>query len=372
MAHCELLTRLNRRFASALLILSVLTKISWAGDAVRSPKSVQFGLPTVVVLGPDQLTLDVLSGPGFFGTAMTKRNLPHFLSMTTAIQQAHPNTKGNILFVRFGTRASIFPYSDGIKNLSIKKIGDVPDIRDIVKRRKFRVGKVAQDLSADLKDHLSDLSNDKIGHLWQAHSASGKAFDNAVPGAPLTLAVPEVQDDAPKSAGTFAITREFERKMSLIYEELHHIASVISRTEPRGRRLPTFDLTHEPFLNFIESDPAKWKNHAQFFRGATRSVRKVLVSRARTRQELRLTEDSAFSVDELHNILILDEALTRFIKIYPLHARVAELRFFGGLSSREIGEALHLKETTARDKWAFAKAWLNREIERIEETNQPT
>jgi RNA polymerase sigma-70 factor (ECF subfamily) len=39
-----------------------------------------------------------------------------------------------------------------------------------------------------------------------------------------------------------------------------------------------------------------------------------------------------------------------------------ELRYFGGLTIEETAEALGVSPATVKREWAFARAWLRREI----------
>ena len=43
-------------------------------------------------------------------------------------------------------------------------------------------------------------------------------------------------------------------------------------------------------------------------------------------------------------------------------AELVKLRFFAGLSMEEAAEVLGLSKATARRHWAYARAWLFREI----------
>jgi DNA-directed RNA polymerase specialized sigma24 family protein len=62
------------------------------------------------------------------------------------------------------------------------------------------------------------------------------------------------------------------------------------------------------------------------------------------------------------DLLDVDRALNRLEVDYPRHARIVELRFFGGLDSREIGQVMDLSLRTVERDWQFAKAWLQHEV----------
>ena len=68
--------------------------------------------------------------------------------------------------------------------------------------------------------------------------------------------------------------------------------------------------------------------------------------------------DSRRSAD----LVALDDALKALEKLNARHARVVELRFFGGLSFEETAEALKVSVRTAKLDWNRAEAWLYREL----------
>jgi len=61
-------------------------------------------------------------------------------------------------------------------------------------------------------------------------------------------------------------------------------------------------------------------------------------------------------------VLEIEEALTKLGDLNERQSRIVELRFFGGLTTRETAEVLGVSETTVEDQWRFARAWLNREL----------
>jgi DNA-directed RNA polymerase specialized sigma24 family protein len=57
-------------------------------------------------------------------------------------------------------------------------------------------------------------------------------------------------------------------------------------------------------------------------------------------------------------VLALSEALERLQEYDWRQSAIVELRFFGGLTDEEVGEALSLSPRTVKRDWAVAKAWL--------------
>ena len=68
----------------------------------------------------------------------------------------------------------------------------------------------------------------------------------------------------------------------------------------------------------------------------------------------------AASSDEM--ILLVDEALERFQVEDPEKGKIVVMKFFGGLTNQEVAETLGVTERTVERQWAYAKAWLFRDI----------
>ena len=62
--------------------------------------------------------------------------------------------------------------------------------------------------------------------------------------------------------------------------------------------------------------------------------------------------------DSDENLLALDEGLSRLSAEDAVAAKVVELRHFAGLGHEEIAAVLGLTVYQARQKWAYARAWL--------------
>ena len=69
------------------------------------------------------------------------------------------------------------------------------------------------------------------------------------------------------------------------------------------------------------------------------------------------------SADQADRLAGLDEALRRFESIAERQCRVVECRFFGGMSVEETAAALDMSPRSVKRDWAFARAWLLREMQ---------
>ena len=162
------------------------------------------------------------------------------------------------------------------------------------------------------------------------------------------------------------------RLLPLVYEELRRTARRHLRNERPDHTLQTTALIHEAYLRLMNQDAAEVRDRCHFVALTSHLMRQILVDHARARLaqkrdggcRITLAEDLAVAEPGSEiDVLAVDDALARLATLDPQQARVVELRYFGGLSIREISEALGISEATVKREWATARAWLHREIE---------
>ncbi|MEO1524120.1 MAG: ECF-type sigma factor [Planctomycetota bacterium] len=161
--------------------------------------------------------------------------------------------------------------------------------------------------------------------------------------------------------------------LPLVYDELRRIAAIRMRGEKRGQTLQPTALVHEAFLRLVGSEEGQvWDNRGHFFAAAAESMRRILIENARKKNRVKrggdwsrkeLDSDVAyFDPGDVDELLALDEALDKLAKEDPSLARIVSLRYFTGLTNGETAEILGISERTAKRHWAYARAWLQREI----------
>jgi RNA polymerase sigma factor (TIGR02999 family) len=163
----------------------------------------------------------------------------------------------------------------------------------------------------------------------------------------------------------------FNDLFPLVYAELRRIAAREMRREGPGRTLQTTALVHEAYIRLLKDASLSFENRAHFLGIAAHAMREILIERARARvaqkrggHAVRVTlEDVLFPIrGPSVDVLALDEALQRLARLDERHARVVELRYFGGLSVEETAAALDLSPATVKRAWTLARAWLYREL----------
>lgn len=159
----------------------------------------------------------------------------------------------------------------------------------------------------------------------------------------------------------------------LLYKELHHLASSYLQRERPDHTLQTTALVHEAYLRLVDQKEVTWNNRAHFFAVAAQMMRRILVDYARKHKALKrgssvpkisLEQAAVFSKEQTHEMLVVDELLTRLASFDPQGGRIVELRFYGGLSVEETAEVMSISSAKVKREWSVAKAWLVRELSR--------
>jgi RNA polymerase sigma factor (TIGR02999 family) len=156
----------------------------------------------------------------------------------------------------------------------------------------------------------------------------------------------------------------------LVYNELRRLAAAYMRRERPGQTLQATALVHEAYLRLAGAG-TPWTDKRHFVGIAARSMRQILVERARARgaqkrwaglDRVTMTDALAVAADAEGMLPALDDALTRLEQIDAEQARIVELRYFAGLSIEETADALGISPATLKRRWAMARAWLFREL----------
>jgi RNA polymerase sigma-70 factor (ECF subfamily) len=155
-----------------------------------------------------------------------------------------------------------------------------------------------------------------------------------------------------------------------VYQELRRLAAAYMRRERPGQTLQATGLVHEAYLRLAGAG-TPWHDKRHFVGIAARSMRQILVERARARGAQkrwagldRVTLTDALAVAGHQDMMLpaLDEALERLEKLDAEQARIIELRYFAGLSIEEAADALGMSPATLKRRWSLARAWLFREL----------
>jgi RNA polymerase sigma factor (TIGR02999 family) len=180
----------------------------------------------------------------------------------------------------------------------------------------------------------------------------------------VTRILADIEQDDPRAA---------EQLLPLVYDELRKLAAQRMAQENPGQTLEATALVHEAYLRLVDRDKAQnWDSRGHFFAAAAEAMRRILVDNARRRASVKngggllrepLVESAIATTQISGDVLAVDEALTKLARSDPQAAELVKLRFFTGLTIKQAAEILGISSRSADDVWAYARAWLLREIE---------
>jgi RNA polymerase sigma factor (TIGR02999 family) len=174
----------------------------------------------------------------------------------------------------------------------------------------------------------------------------------------VTRILDRAQEGDPKAA---------EELLPLVYAELRRLAARKMANEAAGHTLQPTALVHEAWLRLAGDTASSFQNRAHFFAAAAEAMRRILIDIARRKSQVRhggeqqrvTLEGLDISLpDDRERLLQVHETLEELAAADPVKAEIVKLRFFVGLSNRQIAELLGLSERSVERSWAFAKSWL--------------
>lgn len=162
-----------------------------------------------------------------------------------------------------------------------------------------------------------------------------------------------------------------EELLPLVYDELRRLAQWQMSRETPGQTLQATALVHEAWLRLAGNGESNWDSRRHFFAAAAEAMRRVLIDIARRKQAVRHGGDlKRTAFDELKapgqttddELLAVHEALGALAAQDVRKAELVKLRYFAGLSLEEAAALMGISKRTAKRDWAYARAWLYREI----------
>jgi len=160
--------------------------------------------------------------------------------------------------------------------------------------------------------------------------------------------------------------RALDDMVPVVYKELQRLAAR-QLDRDQGATLQPTELVAEAYMQLVDVEKVEWQSRAHFYSMAARIMRRVLVQRYRRRQADRrgggrppLTLAPAHGASNPKPLALdaLEQALTELEQLDSRQAEIVTLKFFGGLTAREIAQALNISEPTVKRDWAAARIWL--------------
>lgn len=164
----------------------------------------------------------------------------------------------------------------------------------------------------------------------------------------------------------------FDSLFTLVYKDFRALARRYLSRESWAQTLNPTALVNEVYLKLVDQTRADWKSRSQFFAVGAMAMRRVLVNRALAAKRLRRggaqirieIDDRMLATNREEDVIAVDLALRDLAKMNERHAKVVELRFFGGLTVAEIAETIGVSASTIEKDLRFCSAWLRNALER--------
>jgi RNA polymerase sigma factor (TIGR02999 family) len=162
----------------------------------------------------------------------------------------------------------------------------------------------------------------------------------------------------------------FDEIAPLIYDELRRLAVFHLRGEDAGRTFGPTDLISEAYLRLAGGAQLEFHDRAHFFAIASRSMRQILVDRARRRRAEKRgagqrpveLDESCIAIEQPWEIVELDDALDELERLDHRKARITELHYFGGLTHEEIAAVCDIHVNTVSRDLRLSEAWLRNRL----------
>src|SRR3954452_21380723 len=164
-----------------------------------------------------------------------------------------------------------------------------------------------------------------------------------------------------------------EQLLPLVYEELRKLAAAKLVHEKPGQTLQATGLVHEAYTLLVYEEKVQgWDSRVHFFAAAAESMRRILIDLARQklsdrrgggRPRCELSDADRVTAPISDELLDLDDALTRLSAVDPPAAELVKLRVFAGMTVEEGAALQGVSPRTAKRNWAYARAWLGRELD---------
>ena len=194
---------------------------------------------------------------------------------------------------------------------------------------------------------------------------SSSAFSlKATPMSDVTRILSEIEQGDPSAA---------EQLLPMVYEELRKLAAQKMAQESPDHTLQATALVHEAYIRLVDVEKAqKWNSRGHFFAAAAEAMRRIVVESARrkrsdkrgggwVRQELNGSNITSPEIGD--NLVALDDALSQLAETDEVAAKLVELRYFAGLTSRDAAEILGMSSRNADRIWVYARSWLHKRLD---------
>ena len=162
-----------------------------------------------------------------------------------------------------------------------------------------------------------------------------------------------------------------EQLLPLVYNELRKLAAHKMSGEAQGHTLQATALVHEAWIRLVGGSAQQFQNREHFFVAAAEAMRRILVDHARRKKSLKrgsgvaaqeFVEGAFVFAQPPEELLAVNDALDQLAAKDSPAAELVKLRYFVGMTMEQAASAMGMAPRSAERLWAYARAWLKREI----------
>jgi len=158
--------------------------------------------------------------------------------------------------------------------------------------------------------------------------------------------------------------------MNAVYSSLKGIAWRSMGSERPDHTLQPTALVHEAYLRIFSGAEVEWHDRNHFYSIAAMQMRRILVDYGREHRAAKRGGGLKVSLDEGRHtavfadcdVELVDDLIARLRRQDEPAARVVEMKFFSGMTDRDIADAIGCSHSTVRRHWVFARGWLSHQL----------
>lgn len=159
------------------------------------------------------------------------------------------------------------------------------------------------------------------------------------------------------------------------YRKMRRLARARLRRFPPGQTMQSMELAHEAYMRMDNG----WddQDSARFYRNAWYAVRAAAAERYRYKHAQRrrggkvhiaLSGENGCDIPDdrsglsHRSLLRLHRALDKLQTMLPQNAELVKLRYFHGMTLKQIAERNGESTSTVERRWRFTRAWLKKQL----------
>ncbi len=208
------------------------------------------------------------------------------------------------------------------------------------------------DAEPEYQDWTAGLSQAQAA-LGEAHEdEGGESPERNETRAQIARLLDSWEDDSQARAGL----------LPFLAGEMRHAVGVFLDAAAPGYVLQPAALVAEVYRSLPGSREAPRRSRLRFCGVVAGVLRFVLADQAAGAVRVALDKSLRAAKREDVDPVVLDTALERLAERHPRQSRLAELRLFAGLTTREMAMALDVPAATVKREWKAARSWLAGEL----------